>query len=208
MKNKLTILTILALLCSLALTSCGDAKLAKQMDGAWKGSYTVSYDDGAKEEVQKKIIFRYDEDNATEDGGSFVEELYGKMNNIDLEMIDGTMSYRYRSRITGKWEVLLGDLYLTYDIGSLEVKVGKDDIDMKLNRLTDQLNMFNYTLGTLSDPIKEIAQESQKDIYRELFHQYQESNDPESCYGNIEVSENELRFDTDDLGRMTFRRLR
>lgn len=43
MKNKLTILTILALLYSLALTSAMTQNKQSRWTGAWKGSYTVSY---------------------------------------------------------------------------------------------------------------------------------------------------------------------
>ena len=199
---------VLTLLCCLALSSCNDEKLAKQMEGTWQGSYRTVYDNGAKERVEKVLTFHYDENDEWNDGGTFVEELYGTSNDIELIFADGTVDCRYRSRIKGTWSVDFGDLYLTYNVTTLEVEINNSDVDLKLDRFTDQLNMAGYMLETLSDPKDDIVKEAKKSLYKDLFHQYKQSNADEAAFGDLKVSANELSFETDDLGRMTFRRVR
>ena len=206
MTDRLKVITFV-LFCCLALTSCNDEDLAKQLEGTWQSSYVTAYDTGAKERIEMTITFQYDENNEDEDGGTFVEELFGKVKDIDLMFIDGTVNCQYHSRIEGTWSVDFGDLYLTYNVTTLEVEVNKSDVDLKLERFTDQLNMASYMMETWSDPTDEIVKEAQKDIYKELFHQCKRHNTEEAPFADLKVSATEMSYETSDLGRMKFRRV-
>lgn len=205
-KKKLTAMVV-SLCCCLAFTSCNDEKLAKQMEGTWQCSYTNAYDTGEKERVKQVMTFHYDESEDGEDGGTFVEELYGSVKDIDLVFVDGTIDCRYHSSISGTWSVELGDLYLTYDVATLEVELDRNDVDLKLNRMVDQLEMAGYMMETFSDPKDDFVREAQKDCYKELFHQYKQQNADDGGFVDLKVSATEMSFETSDLGRMTFHRV-
>lgn len=196
------------LLCCLALAACNDEKLAKQMEGTWCGSYKTAYDNGAKETIEKTITFHYDENDEWEDGGTFEEMLSGNAKDIELIFADGTMNCRYHSYIKGTWSVDFGDLYLTYNVTTLEVEINNRDVDLKLDRFADQLGMAGYMMETLSDPKDDIVKETKKTLYKDLFRQYKQHNADEAAFGDLKVSANELSFETDDLGRMTFSKVR
>ena len=193
----------------LLFTSCNDSKTAKKLDGTWEGGYTTSYSDGTKEHITQTLTFNYDESREN-DNGTFVESLDGKMNVADLGGWDGTLTCHYVSRIEGRWEVLLGTLYLYYNMNSLEVNVTPNDIDLKFDNALDELDYaaasLEYLSSTLHNPKKDIAKEAKKEIYQDLFYQYQQ-NDEDEGFTNLEVSETEMSFETDDMGRVTFKRV-
>ena len=197
-----------SLLCCLALVSCDDEKLAKQLEGTWQGSYRTVYDNGAKETIEKTITFHYDKNDKWEDGGTFEEMLSGNAKDIELIFADGTVDCRYRSYIKGTWSIDFGDLYLKYNVTTLEVEINNRDVDLKLDHFMDQLDMAGYMLETFSDPKDDIVKEAKKTLYKDLFHQYSQHNDEEAAFGDVKVSSDELSFETEDLGRMTFRKVR
>lgn len=207
MKNKKIKAVAASLLCCLLFTSCDDEKLAKQMEGTWQSSYVTTYDTGAKERIEKVMTFMYDESDEMEDGGTFVEELYGNTKDIELVFVDGTVDCRYRSSIRGTWSVDFGDLYLTYNVATLEVEVKNSDVDLKLNRVTDQLNMAGYMMETFSNPKDDIVREAQKNIYKELFHHYKQHNADDGAFADLKVSVAEMSFETSDIGRIKFHRV-
>lgn len=195
-----------SLLCCLVLTSCNDEKLARQMEGTWKGSYSANYGDG-NERVVQTMTFHYDEESI-EDDGTFVEELSGTIRTTDLDEVDGTLTCRYRFRITGRWSVDIGDLNLTYNLNDCEIEIKKSDVNLHLNNFEDHLAMKAYERETGYDLLNDIVKEARKEVYDELRQQYQQHNAEDGTFANLKVTDNELSFETNDLGRMTFRRVR
>lgn len=194
------------LLCCLAFVSCNDDKLARQMEGTWKTSYSENYGDGSERVVQT-MTFHYDEDSM-EDDGTFVEELSGTITDSNLEDVDGTLTCRYRFRITGRWSVNMGDLDLTYDLNKCEVKINRSDVNLHLRHFDDYMAMDEYKRETGYDPLDDVVREARKNIYEELHQQYQQHNAEDGSFANLKVTDNQLSFETNDLGRMTFRRVR
>jgi hypothetical protein len=94
-------------------------------------------------------------------------------------------------------------------MNSLEVNVTPNDIDLKFDNALDELDYatssLEYLSSTLHTPKKDIAKEAKKGIYQDLFYQYQQ-NDEDEGFANLEVSETEMSFDTEDMGRVTFKR--
>ncbi len=183
--------------------SCKDSEMAKQLDGAWTGGYNVSYDDGSKEHVNETLEFSYNE-NSENDNGTFTEVLDGKMHISDD---DGTMVCKYRSRIEGRYEVLAGDLYLYYNMSTLAVDVDENDIDISFDHALDQLEYeaasMEYITSTLRSPKEEMAKEAKKEILQNLFHQYKQT-DEDTGFLDLKVSDSEMSFETEDMGRFTF----
>ena len=165
----------------------------------------MSYDDGSKERVTETLLFSYNE-NSDDDNGTFTELLEGKMH---IDDTDGSMTCKYHSRIEGRYEVLAGDLYLYYNMSTLAVDVDENDIDIAFDHALDQLEYeaasVEYITSTLRSPKEEMAKEAKKEIYRTLFHQYKQT-DEDVGFLDLKVSDTEMSFDTEDMGRFTFHR--
>ena len=203
--NKNYIFSFFFIGVSLLFVSCDDTKLAQQLEGAWTGGYNMSYDDGSKERVTETLLFSYNE-NSDDDNGTFTELLEGKMH---IDDTDGSMTCKYHSRIEGRYEVLAGDLYLYYNMSTLAVDVDENDIDISFDHALDQLEYeaasVEYITSTLRSPKEEMAKEAKKEIYRTLFHQYKQT-DEDVGFLDLKVSDTEMSFDTEDMGRFTFHR--
>lgn len=204
MKNRFFYILFIS---SLLFISCNDTKLAKQLDGTWRsGTIQWSYDDGSKEEVVVTITFSYIEEY--NDDGTFVEERSGIVKDIDLEVLDGSLNCNYRSSIKGRWEIIWGDLYLYYNVNTLEANVNKNDVDLSINNISDQLDMLSYTMGTWSDPRETLSKEAKKDIYKNLFHAYNSDSD-DKAYTGLKVSGGTMSFEASDVrGRVKFERIK
>lgn len=207
MKSNNFLLGILAFFL-LIFTSCNDSELAKKLDGSWEGSYTISSADGSKEKVQMLYSFNYDE-SREDDNGTFVEMLIGHRNDSDPGF-DGTLTIEYQSQIKGRWEVIMGSLYLYYDMNSLEVSVDPDDIKVKFDNDLDQLHYINeymdYFSSTLRTPKEDLAKEAKKDEYESLFIFYNQ-HDEDECYSDLEISDTEMSFKAQDIDCMIFHRI-
>ena len=123
-KNALLVIAVVLVLCS-----CKDTKIAKDMEGTWKRSYVTSYEDGTKSHVDEQITYTYDASDKKNDGGTFVEICTGQEEADDDEF---NAKYRWVSKIEGTWKMELGNLYQHYNISTLEVEIGKDDVDLKV----------------------------------------------------------------------------
>lgn len=101
--------TLILISCLAFMSSCNDISLAEKLDGTWKGSVTISYDDQSKEVQEVYQKFKYFEDNIDNDG-NIVEVRDCQVKDVDLDGM--TMDVKYRTYISGTWEVLNGDLYI------------------------------------------------------------------------------------------------
>lgn len=183
------------------MLSCSDIKLAEKLDGTWKGSITISYDDQSKEEQVVYQKFDYSDETVDNDG-RIVEVRDCQVKDVDLD--DMTMDVKYRSYISGTWEILNGDLYIKYDVSTLRVKVNVDDVKLHYNNALAGLAALAGMLGGYSP--YDIVNDLQKDLYKDLFHQYQEGvdNDGEIGYPNLKVGDNNMSYDTSDVGTIHF----
>ena len=182
MKTKKTMKTCLmaAVLCVVALTSCGDSDLADAMIGRWQGEFEATDDDGATSE--QSLAFDFTTSDDIMDGGKFTEQ---RTETFTFEDEGLVMTCTATANITGEWEVLMGDLKLTYDLSSLDVTI--DDIDARLSSDADD-------------------EENRQMAYEELRAQYQADNDEDTYYSDLKVEGGVLSFDTGDFGRVELHR--
>lgn len=195
---------ILILISCLAfLSSCDDINLAEKLDGTWKGSVTISYDDQSKEVQEVYQRFKYFEDNVDNDG-NIVEVRDCQVKDVDLDGM--TMDVRYRTYISGTWEVLNGDLYIKYDVSTLKVKIGPDDVELHENNALVGLALIAGMLGGYTP--YDIVNDLQKDLYKDLFHQYSEDvdDDGETVLPNLNVSDDVISYESSDVGTVKLER--
>lgn len=89
------------------------------------------------------------------------------------------------------------------------MNVKQNEINIQFDNAFDQLDYetssLEYLSSTLHSPKEEIAKEVKKDIYHSLFHQYQQ-NDDNTGFLDLKVSDLEMSFETEDIGRFKFYR--
>lgn len=198
--SKLGRLCILFVCMMPLFSSCvdGDSILAQAAEGAWYVDLEAKDEDGFPIRKQLTMQFRCVED---EDGwiygGTFLER-----NRYSQSVQDSGIraNYSATTEISGTWEVLMGDLYLTYNLNSLEVKVG--DVDL-------QVNDWDYEMQMFMDEYKgDFRREIYSETYRESRRNYKEANDYEGAFENLEIEGNRLSFLSGDAGRVTLRKLK
>lgn len=195
---------ILILISCLAfLSSCDDINLAEKLDGTWKGSVTISYDDQSKEVQEVYQRFKYFEDNVDNDG-NVVEVRDCQVKDVDLDGM--TMDVRYHTYISGTWEVLNGDLYIKYDVSTLKVKISPDDVELHENNALVGIALLAGMLGGYTP--YDIVNDLQKDLYKDLFHQYSEDvdDDGETVLPNLNVSDDVISYESSDVGTVKLER--
>lgn len=110
------------------------------------------------------------------------------------------------SSVSGSWEVLVGDLCMTYNLGTLEVSV--DDVDISLAKGADleTINMMLdgtlYELGLLDE--KAFAKELYSSVYSTMRLEYELHNADEAYWEDLQIEGDQLSLMTDDMGRVTF----
>ena len=201
----------LLLLIATMLYSCKDSKLAKEMEGTWTTSYVTSYEDGTKSYVDEQITFKNDDTN--KDGGSFFEIRTGKE---EIDEDEGNIKYRWISKIEGTWKINIEDLVLYYNMSTLDVEVGKEDVDFKLKDEALGEALLSNNLGSLimgGMYLKaNLYKELKKDAYRQLFRYYQKSNndvnDNGILFSEVQINGSVLSYNTSDMGRIEYHRVR
>ena len=193
------IIVLVAILIFAMALSYGDINLAEKLDGTWMGSITISYDDQSKEEQDVYQKFDYSDDTVDNDGSMF-EVRECNVKNVDLD--DMTMDVKYHSYINGTWEVLDGDLSIKYDVSTLKVKVNVDDVKLHYNNALAGLAALVGMLGGYTP--YDIVNDLQKELYKDLFHQYQEGVDDDGriTYSNLKVEDNNASYDASDVGTL------
>lgn len=205
----------LCALCSLMvcsscfLTSCDDAELARSVNGFWYIELQIKDEYGNPFTEHQYLRFNY-VDSEDKDGGDFQETVAWNM----TEDIDGyKVAYDVKSTIKGDWEVLFGDLYMNYNLYSLEIKV----TNLKIS-LSDDVD-FMTQWESLDDVMylnmnkRYLEKEARKEAYRMLRRQYEEdnssgSNGLGSCYSNLRIEGDEMTFTASDIENMKWKRIR
>ncbi len=201
MKTKKTMKTCLlaAVLCVVALTSCGDSDLADAMIGRWQGEFEATDDDGATSE--QSLAFDFTTSDDIMDGGKFTEQ---RTETFTFEDEGLVMTCTATANITGEWEVLMGDLKLTYDLSSLDVTI--DDIDARLSSDADDIAREAFADAQDAGMFDADDEENRQMAYEELRAQYQADNDEDTYYSDLKVEGGVLSFDTGDFGRVELHR--
>ena len=192
----------------LTLCSCKDAKIAKDMEGTWKRSYVTSYEDGTKSYVDEQVTFTYDASDEENVGGSFVEICTGQE---EVDEDEANTKYRWVSKIEGTWKIELGTLYQRYNLSTLEVEIGKDDIDMKIK---DEAWLWNDWWNLLTAGLyakQNILENLKKETYKELFRSYQRQNTAykqDLGFNDVQIHGNVMSYETGDMGRVKLYRVK
>jgi len=204
--NKKSVLLVISIV--LMICSCKDSEIAKDMEGTWKRSYITSYEDGTKSYVDEQISFQYDAADNEKDGGTFMEMCTGQEETDEDEI---NAKYRWVSKIEGTWKIELGTLYQHYNLSTLEVEIGKDDVDLKIkdevwlwNDWGDLLTAGIYAKQTIHENLK-------KETYKELFRSYKRlnnQNNQDIGFPNVQIDGSVMSYDTGDMGKVKFYRIK
>lgn len=200
--------TVLYGIVVVVLCSCKDTKIAKDMEGTWKRSYVTSYEDGTKSHVDEQVTFTYDASDEENDGGSFVEICTGQE---EVDEDETNTKYRWVSKIEGTWKIELGTLYQRYNLSTLEVEIGKDDIDMKIK---DEAWLWNDWWNLLTAGLyakQNILENLKKETYKELFRSYQRQNTAykqDLGFNDVQIHGNVMSYETGDMGRVKLYRVK
>jgi hypothetical protein len=192
----------------LTLCSCKDTKIAKDMEGTWKRSYVTSYEDGTKSYVDEQVTFTYDASDEENDGGTFVEICTGQE---EVDEDEANTKYRWVSKIEGTWKIELGTLYQRYNLSTLEVEIGKDDIDMKIK---DEAWLWNDWWNLLTAGLyakQNVLENLKKETYKELFRSYQRQNaayKQDLGFNDVQIHGNVMSYETSDMGRVKLYRVK
>ena len=202
MKLKKTMQTcwLAALLCVTALTSCGDSDLADAMIGRWQGQIEAIDADGAISEQSLTYDFTTSDDII--DGGKFTEQ---RTETFTFEDEGLVMTCTATSNIAGEWEVLMGDLKLTYDLSSLDVTI--NDIDARLSSGADDIARDAFADAMEAGMFDAGDEDNRQMVYEELRAQYQADNDSDTYYSGLKVEGGVMSFDSGDFGRVEFHRI-
>ena len=185
----------LAVLC---FSSCQDAKLAEQLGGTWHTSFALKDEDGMPYTEEQDVKFVHIRSNV-KDGGRFKEKVTTE---IKFEEYTMNVSCKQVCTISGEWEIIGGDLYMEYDLSSLDVEV--EDVNREL--LWD--DVLDSVFGIDYDNM--LAEEIRKNAYRELYEFYSGShkeNDKGDCCLDLSIEDNTMSYSTSDLGRVEWIRI-
>lgn len=200
-------LGLILILSSVLLVSCEDADLARSADGLWYLKLDTKDEYGIPYTENQYLRFHFEESDE-KDGGTFSEKL--QMDQSEEE--DGIkVTYKVQSTIEGDWEVIWGDLYMTYNLYSLEVKIS--DMKFSVSDNADIMSQWN-ALGSIWDlniSRKQITEEIRKEVYQNLRQKYEQDNaDAEnegSCYQDLQIEGDKMSFTTADFERVTLKRI-
>ena len=203
---------ILVLITGFILSSCEDAKLAKVIDGKWETNITLKDEYGTPYTQRQIYYFRY-KDSDDKEGGTVTEQTITSMTE---EVDDIEVSYTATSTIKGEWEVILGDLYFTYNLSTLDVDI--TNVDYQVSENADLSTRMDYAEAAIGMALlgqelidkDALAEEIRKNAYQSFYESYElDNNDGEgSCYEDLKVAENAMSFKTADMGQMELKRVK
>lgn len=197
-----TLTKVLMALFVICLSSCGDAELAKKANGVWQTSIEVTEDDGTTYPQTVTLNFTY-ADSKTKDGGTFVERVVSHLEEEEGEIV---VNCTTTSTISGEWEVLMGDLHMTYNLSSLNVSITDLDFD-----ISDDTDLYATSMYGLDTSIKNgIKDEIQREIYKNMHDEYSETNGNEGNgirYTDLSIENDIMSFNTLDNGNIELTRV-
>lgn len=207
-KNAVLWMPILCL--TFTAISCSDADLAEAAEGQWVNTCQLKDDEGIPYTQSTLYTFNHIDDGE-KDGGTFVE----KVRIEQMEEEDGmSLNYSLLSSVNGEWEIVFGDLYLTYDPSTLEVTVDNFDFNLTADATTEMrigmagINMYESLTGEDLLDTEELKKEIQDNYYLAQRQRCVETNEADNCLSDFQVEGNSMSFGTADVGRIEFHRLK
>lgn len=190
---------------------CNDEKLAKAVNGRWNSSVKMKDEYGVPYTENQTYQFTYIENDA-KNGGVVKEYVEATMME---EVSDIEVTYTIGSSICGEYEFIWGDLYIVYDLSSLDVKIS--NVGYKIADDTDILTKMNYVSTALDMALagqelidkKKLTKEIQKNTYQSLYENYKSANnDGDGCYcKEVNIGNNIMSFKTADIGQISLCRV-
>lgn len=193
--RKYAFLVFVTSFLAMFMCGCTDMSMAKKLAGNWKAHYLSVYSSGEKDSITECLSFSYD-DESVDDDGAFTERLECKTN----EITEGDYVYtvHYESMVSGRYEVLGGDLYLKYDLATLEVMMHDDDVKLKAKNFPAALDMLNEFVTTFEEPKHEFVKECKKDIYASLFTLYKSNSSDNMSFQNLKIEGEKMSYRHED----------
>ena len=154
-----------------------------------------------KEYVNEILTFEKTDDYS----GSFIEERNIRVEGVEDE--DITASFVAHSRVNGTWEVMVGDLYLKYQLSTLRVSVDGESAKFNYASPIYEMKKYSYWAATLRNPEIDFVEALRKDVYSSLFDDYQEITREDLPFTDLSINENIMTMKTGDSEIMTYQRM-
>lgn len=186
-----------AVLVGMAVTSCGEQKLADKIEGKWKGDIDMLglNEDGVKYKNGETIL-EFAKSGADADGGKFTMtvsmDITGEEDGMEISASIDVVA-------PGKWRVESNDIEVTYNSADMKFNIKK--LDLKPSGDADSETMMAFALakeaGMLDeDVLKEAVLQS---IKEEVGDDGEVTTDK---LGLVSVSGDVLEFNDEDLGKV------
>ena len=182
------------------LTACGDADLARSADGLWHARLKMKDEYGIPYTVDQYLRLRFEESDE-KDGGTFKETM--QMHRSEEE--EGCkVTYDAHTSIKGDWEVIFGDLYMTYDLYSLDVSIENIEFaPAESSNILSQLDFMGEDYWNLNLNKESIREEMRKTAYKQIMADYRQHNEESenegACYIDLQVEGDKLSFKASDI---------
>lgn len=188
---------------ALCLYSCHDGQLAEELEGTWHTSYTMKDENGIPYTEEQKVKFMCVESNS-KDGGLFMEQVTAEIENEEENI---NVRCKTICTISGEWEIIGGDLYMTYNLSSMDVEVKDMNYELSENTALG-FDILGIDRIKLEDNITE---EIRRNSYREMYKVYQQSNketDQGFCFEDLSIEGDSMSYNTSDFGRIKWMRIK
>lgn len=182
------------------LSACGDADLARSADGLWYTRLNMKDEYGIPYTVDQYLRLRFEESDE-KDGGIFKETMQAHRS----EEEEGCkVTYDVHTSIKGDWEVILGDLYMTYDLYSLDVSIENIEFaPAESSNILSQMDFMGEDYWNLNLNKESIREEMRKTAYRQIIADYRQHNEESEneggCYFDLQVEGDRLTFKASDI---------
>ena len=192
--------SILLILMSFIMASCGDNELARSADGLWYSKLNLKDEYGVPYTVEEYLRLNYEESNE-KDGGTFVESVVS--HNIDDDG-EYRITYDVHSTVSGEWEVLFGDFISVYDLYSLEIEIKNlKFLPSESADIISRLDFASDDIWSLTLEKESIREEIRKGIYQQVLSDYRQHNyevdNENGCFSDFQVNGDILSFTASDI---------
>ena len=186
-----------AVLVGMAVTSCGEQKLADKIEGKWKGDIDLLglNEDGVKYKNGETIL-EFAKSGADADGGKFTMtvsmDITGEEDGMEISASIDVVA-------PGKWRVESNDIEVTYNSADMKFNIKK--LDLKPSGDADSETMMAFALAKEAGMLDE-------DVLKEAVLQSikEEVGDAGAVttakLGLVAVSGDVLEFTDEDLGKV------
>ncbi len=192
--------SIILILMSFIMASCGDNELARSADGLWYSKLNLKDEYGVPYTVEEYLRLNYEESN-DKDGGTFVESIVS--HNIDDDG-EYQVTYDVHSTVSGEWEVLFGDFISVYDLYSLEIEIKNlKFLPSESADIISRLDFASDDIWSLTLEKESIREEIRKGIYQQVLSDYRQHNyevdNENGCFSDFQVNGDILSFTASDI---------